>query len=154
MKLLYTLVFMLTLSTYNVKAQSVTKQPLALVKYKDNVKAPLTTKELKMLKEVYGNNLEKEVLSRPQRVKDFKNLLRNRVIIKQMPSLVNYPEKYKLLSETGLIKVYNPNLTMDSSYNEDSFNVLKYNLQFFGKRSSVYRIDNTNYFIHIKSQHQ
>ena len=43
---------------------------------------------------------------------------------------------------------------MDTSYNPSTFNPLKYNLKFFGKGQSIYRIGNTNYFITIKSQHE
>ncbi|TYC12778.1 hypothetical protein ES677_07460 [Bizionia gelidisalsuginis] len=153
MKLLYTLVFMLTLSAYNVKAQSVTKQSLTLVKYNDNVTAPLTIKERSFIKEVYADKFEEYVMNRPQKLKDLKNLLRNRVLIRDMPDLINNPEKYTLLSETDLFNIYNSTLNFDKTYNKETFNVLKYNLQFFGRGSKVYRIDNTSYFIIIKSQH-
>ncbi|WP_452222825.1 hypothetical protein [Lacinutrix chionoecetis] len=154
LKSLYVLALLFTLSVYNVTAQTPNKQPLQLVKYKDNVKAPLTAKETSFIKEVYADKFDAYVLNRPQKLKDLKNLLRNRIEVKEIPDLVNNTEKYKTLSEAGLFNTYNPALTFDKSYSKDNFNVLKYNLEFFGRGSRIYRIDNTNYFIIIKSQHQ
>lgn len=153
-KLLYTVALLFTISIFSTSAQSLKKQPLKLVTYNDNVKAPLTIKERSFIKEVYADKLEAYVLNRPQKLKDLKNLLRNRIIIKEMPDLVYNPEKYKTLSSAGLFNSYNPTLEFDKTYSKDNFNVLKYNLDFFGRGSRIYRIDKTNYFIIIKSQHQ
>lgn len=153
-KLLYTFALLFTISIFSATAQSSKMQPLKLVKYKDNVKAPLSTQELSFIKEVYADRLDAYVLNRPQKLKDLKNLLRNRILIKEMPELVGNTEKYKTLAEAGLFNVYNPALTFDNIYNKDTFNVLKYNLEFFGRGSRIYRISNTSFFIVILSQHQ
>lgn len=153
-KLLFILAILLSLNSFTAEAQNQSKQSLTLVKYKENVKAPLTVKELNMLKEAYTDQLEKYVLSNPQRLKDMKHLLRNRIKIKAMPELTGYSEKYITLSQAGLFDSYNKNLILDTSYNPNTFNPLKYNLQFFGRGQHLYRIDNTDYFILIKSQQQ
>lgn len=152
MKLLYTLVFMLTLSTYNVKAQAVTKKHSTHVFYASNVKAPLTAKELKMLKDVYADQLDKEVLNRPQRLKDIKNILRNRVEIvdynnKDLSSMVK-------LSSIPLFNIYNKALTRDAFFSPENFNVLKYNLPFYIKKRVTYHIDNSTYILSIIPQHE
>ncbi|QXP59800.1 hypothetical protein [Olleya sp. HaHaR_3_96] len=151
-KVFFTLAFGLLLFAQQGVAQTQKKQQTQLVKYKKNVAAPLTAKEMGMLQEVYQDKLQTYVLSNPQRVKDFKHLLRNRVSIKKIPSLVGNKNKYQLISDAGLFNNYNGTLVMDKSYDPSTFNVLKYNLQFFGIGSSIYRIDNTEYFIIIKSQ--
>ena len=154
LKLLYTFALLFTISIFSATAQSSKMQPLKLVKYKDNVKAPLSAQEQSFIKEVYADKFEAYVLNRPQKLKDLKNLLRNRLVIKEMPELVGNTEKYKTLTEAGLFNSYNSALTFDTTYNKNTFNVLKYNLEFFGRGSRVYRINNTNFFIVILSQHQ
>ncbi|WP_157814195.1 hypothetical protein [Olleya sp. Bg11-27] len=152
LRVFFTLVFGLMLFTQQGVAQTQKKQKTQLVKYSKNVDAPLTAKEMGMLQDVYQDKLQAYILSKPQRVKDFKHLLRNRVSIKKMPSLVENKNKYQFISDAGLFNNYNANLIMDKNYDPSTFNVLKYNLQFFGIGSSIYRIDNTEYFIIIKSQ--
>ncbi|RLJ59810.1 hypothetical protein CLV86_2875 [Lacinutrix venerupis] len=154
LRLFYVFALFITIGVHNANAQSANRQPLKLVKYNDNVKSPLTNKELSFIKEVYADKVDAYVLSRPQKVKDLKNLLRNRILIKDMPELIGNTDKYKTLSEAGLFNNYNSNLTFDKVYNKDTFNVLKYNLEFFGRGSRIYRIDNTSLFIVILSQHQ
>lgn len=152
MKLLYTLVFMLTLSTYNVKAQAVTKKHSTHVFYADNVKAPLTAKELKMLKDVYADQLDQEVLNRPQRLKDIKNILRNRVeIVEHKNKDLSY---FPALSSMPLFNIYNKALTRDAFFSPENFNVLKYNLPFYGKKRVTYHIDNSAYILTIIPQHE
>jgi hypothetical protein len=128
------------------------RQPLPLVKYKSNVDAPLTAKELAQIKEVYGDQAEKEILSRPQRVKDIKHLLRNRIEIKLVPGGDLKP--CPLLSEVSLFDAYVPTLSRDASFNPQDFNPLKYNFAFYSRAAALYKVDNTNYYIIIKTQYQ
>lgn len=128
------------------------RQPVPLVKYNSNVNSPLTSKELALIKEVYGDQAEKEILSRPQRVKDIKHLLRNRIEIKLVPGGDLKP--CPLLSEVSLFDAYVSTLTRDVNFNPHDFNPLKYNLNFYSRNAALYKVDNTNYFIIIKSQHQ
>ena len=68
-------IVLIYLISFNISAQhSRIKQPVKHVVYNDNVNNPLTSIEFNQLKEVYGNDLEKDVLSRPQRLKDVKNI--------------------------------------------------------------------------------
>jgi len=144
--------FAVIFTAQNVNAQGNRKLKTQPVNYGDNVEAPFTARELSMLKEVYQDKLEEYVLSKPQKAKDLKHLLRNRIEIKRNSELINYIDKYELLSKQGLFNYYNSNLTYDKNFNPSNFNVLKYNLQFFGNGTNIYRIDNTDYFIYIKSQ--
>ncbi len=137
----------------NVDAQSKRyKQALTVVNYNDNVNAPLTMKERNQLKEVYGDKLQQYVLNRPQRLKDIKNILRNRIEIK-MISNIKDQKRCPLLSEVPLFNYYVKSLARDISFNPQNFNPLKYNFEFYSIGSYMYRVDNTNYFIIIKSQH-
>jgi hypothetical protein len=144
--------FSILMSTTAFSQRKIKPQPLPLVKYNTNVNAPLTAKELSQIKEVYGSEAEKEVLNRPQRVKDIKNILRNRVVIKQISGAELKP--YPLLSEVTLFDAYVPTLKRDTEFNPKEFNPLKYNFNFYSTGAYMYRVDHTNYFIIIKSQHQ
>lgn len=156
MKIKLLSLFMFCLCFLNVNnsfSQSkATTQPLTLVKYGANVEAPLNNNELKQLQEVYGEKLEEYVLSKPQRLKDIKHLLRNRIEIK-MISNPRDQKKSILLSEVPLFNYYVKDLKRDTSFNPQSFNPLKYLLNFYSRESHMYRVDNTNYFILVKSQH-
>lgn len=137
----------------NVKSQTTTyQQPLKIITYNDNIKAPITAAELAKMQEVYGESLQKEILDRPQRVKDIKNILRNRVEIKQFKT-----EEIKscpLLSDVPLFDNYVHTLTRDTNFQPNDFNPLKYEFNFYGTGASMYKVDDTNYYIIIKSQHQ
>ena len=129
------------------------RQPVLHVKYNSNVNNPLNSTELNMLKEVYGEALEKDVLSRPQRLKDIKNILRNRIEIREI-SNVHDQKPCPLLSEVPLFDAYVNTLKRDAYFNKSTFNPLKYNFPFNSKGTKMYKVDHTNYFIIIKSQHQ
>ena len=49
--------------------------------YPSNVDLPFSKSELNKLEEAYGQNLNDQILERPVRVKDIKDILRNRVDI-------------------------------------------------------------------------
>lgn len=152
--ILFALVF--CVSSMAALAQNHQRQgqtPLGLVSYANNVDAPLNAKEKLQLEEVYGNKLNDYVLSHPQRLKDIKNILRNRVEYLRIPN----PHDQKpcpLLSEIPLFNNYAPDLKRDLVFNPQTFNPLKYQFNFYARGSYMYRVDNTDYFIVIKSQHQ
>ncbi|MBB3124708.1 hypothetical protein FHS04_002231 [Mesoflavibacter sabulilitoris] len=143
--------FAIVFTVQNVNAQNNRKLKTQPVKYGDNLEAPFTAKELGMLEEVYQDKLEKYVLSRPQKIKDLKHLLRNRLLITKLPHY-NSKSKVTLLSTVGLFNNYNKELKRDQSFDINTFNPLKYNLEFFKVGSAIYRIDNTQYYIVIKAQ--
>ncbi|MGJ8593938.1 MAG: hypothetical protein ACSHXF_15420 [Aquaticitalea sp.] len=145
----------LTVLVYsNAISQSNLKQaPLPLVVYNDNVNAPLTNDELAKIKEVYGEQADELILSRPQRLKDVKNILRNRVVFQELKAgetLKDCP----LLSTVPLLDYYIPNISRDVNFDKNIFNPLKYNFNFHSRAAYMYKVDNANYYIMIKSQHQ
>ncbi|NQX86650.1 MAG: hypothetical protein HRT67_12235 [Flavobacteriaceae bacterium] len=146
--------FLCAFLSSNTNAQSLKKrQPLPLVKYNSNVNKPLTSAETAMLREVYGAALETDILSRPQRLKDIKNILRNRFEIIEI-SNPRDQKKCTLLSEVALFDAYVKTLKRDVVFDMATFNPLKYNFSFYALGTHMYRVDHTNYFIIIKSQHQ
>lgn len=128
-------------------------KPYRAVKYNSNVKAPLNSNEMNFLKEVYGDALENDILSKPQRLKDTKHLLRNRIEIVEI-SKERDQKPCPLLSDIPLFDVYVKTLKRDKVFNKNTFNPLKYQFDFYSRITKIYRVDNTNYFIIIKSQLQ
>ena len=120
------------------------------VVFNKNVKDPLNTLEKNMLKEVYGESLQKNVLNNPQRLRSIKNIIRNRVEILNLP---NYPKNYKLLSQVPLFNKYNSSLKREA-FRKTTFNPLRYTFDFYTNETQVFRVDNTDYYIVIKSQYQ
>jgi hypothetical protein len=125
-------------------------QTSSTIKYDANVKAPLTNKENVQLQEVYGEMLQDYVLNNPQRLKDIKNILRNRVSVVELP---NFKKEVTLLSQVPLFSNYNKNLSR-KRFDKDTFNPLKYNFDFYSKDTKMYRVNHTNFYIIIKSQYQ
>lgn len=148
--LFFTIAFLGLLASQEVNAQHNKKLKTQPVKYSKNINSPLSSKEFNMLKEVYQDKLDKYVLSRPARLNDFKHLLRNRIVIKKITG--DLGSKVKKLSQVSLFDNYNPNLKRDLTFNLETFNPLKYNLEFFRVGSVMYHIDNTEYYIVIKAQ--
>jgi len=58
-----------------------------------------------------------------------------------------------MLSEIPLFNVFNDSLKRDHSFNPMKFNPLKYNFKFHSADTQLIRVDNSDYFIIIKSQH-
>ena len=113
---------------------------------------PFTADEMLQLKEVYGASLDKEILNRPNRALSMKNLLRNRIVIKNAPNLKDH-KKYTLLSKVPLFDAFVTTLERDSIFDPQKFNPLKYTFSFYSLGAHLYRVDGTDYFIFIKSQH-
>ncbi|WP_037348978.1 hypothetical protein [Sediminibacter sp. Hel_I_10] len=122
-----------------------------IVNYAENIAAPLSSSELSKIKEVYGDKAEKYVLSKPQRLKDIKNILRNRIEF----ITVQNPQDQKdceLLSEVPLFNYYVSGLKRDDTVSIETFNPLKYLFNYNSIGNHIYRIDNTNQYILVKSQ--
>ena len=133
--------------------QSKQKNPVPLAKFNDNVKLPLTANERAQIIEVYGEFADKYVFNSPNRLKNIKHILRNRVEIKLITDKNNVKACPKL-SEVTVFNSYVPDLKRDESFNPNSFNPLKYNFEFHSRAGAMYHVDNTNYYISIKSQYQ
>ena len=91
-------------------------------------------------------------MNRPNRVLSMKNLLRNRIVIKNMPNLKDH-KKYILLSKVPLFDAFVTTLERDSVFNPQEFNPLKYVFSFYSLGEHFYRVDGTDYYIYIKSQY-
>ena len=120
------------------------------VVFKPNVKSPLNDSEKRKLVEVYVETLHDNVLDNPQRLKSIKNILRNRV---EVLNILDYPKDYRFLSQVPLFDKYNSSLEREI-FRKSEFNPLKYSFDFYAKQVQVFRVDNTDYYIVIKSQYQ
>lgn len=129
------------------------KTDRTLIPYQDNLRAPLTKRELQMVTEVFGGETKSMVLDDAAYLNDIKNLLRNRISIQEVTE-PSKQKKTKLLSQIPLNKTYNSNLTRDNNFDKGSFNPLKYQLDFFENGTYLYKVDNTNYFIQVTSQYR
>ena len=79
--------------------------------------------------------------------------INGKVEIKNIPN----PSDQKactLLSDVPLMDYYVNTLDRDTNFNPQNFNPLKYLFSFYSKGTHMYRVDNTSYFIIIKSQHK
>ena len=119
------------------------------VEYSENCYIPFSDVELTMLEEVYGDNLNKYVLDKPNISLDIKDIIRNRVKIykEDIKDLSNYT----LLSSVGLFNIFN-NKKHLPIFNKNNFNPLIYNFEFGSRSKKIYRVDNTNYLIIINSK--
>lgn len=115
--------------------------------YPSNVDLPFSKSELKKLEEAYGQNLNDQILDRPIRIKDIKDILRNRVNIYQ--ENIKDVSTIPLLSNISTFDIYNHNLSRPI-FNRNDFNPLLYNFNFFLKTKQIYRVDNTNFLVVIK----
>lgn len=131
--------------------QSKQKNALPLAKFDANVNLPLTAKERAQIIEVYGDSAEKLVFNMPHRLKSIKHILRNRVVIKLI-SDVKDKKTCPKLSEVSLFN--DSNATDAKAFNPNDFNPLKYDLNFYSREAGLFQVDNTNYYIIVKSQYQ
>jgi len=115
--------------------------------YPSNIDLPFSKSELNKLEEVYDQNLKNKILDRPIRVKDIKDILRNRVYIYQ--ENIKDLSNIGLLSELALFDIYNKKI-IRPVFDINNFNPLLYNFNFFSKLKQTYRVDNTSYLIVIK----
>lgn len=102
------------------------------------------------IKEVYQDQAQKVVYSNAAWYKSLKKLIVERLkIVKQAPV---QGKKYPKLTEMGMLDTYNQSLKHDPVFNKNTFNPLKYNLEYFARSLKVYRIDNTDYLLMILPQ--
>ena len=122
------------------------------ISFKSNTKASLNNAELAKLKEVYGAALKTEILDRPTRILTIKEILRNRVVLREISDPIKQKPCPKL-SEIPLFDAFVSTLKRDVVFNPKSFNPLKYDFKYHKPGFQLIRVDNTNYFIIIKPQH-
>ncbi|MFK2819632.1 hypothetical protein U0L90_05850 [Flavobacteriaceae sp. LMIT009] len=148
-KLLLFLSLFLSVSGFYGHAQNKKDIKTPIVSFKSNVNPPLSLHEKNLIKEVYQEEFSL-ISESPERLRFVKNLLRNRV---EVSVLNDFPKQVKLLSEVSLFNKYNAKLKR-KGFDKDDFNPLSYNFDFYSKTTQIYRVDNTNYYIIIKSQYQ
>lgn len=118
-----------------------------------NVDAPISKHEKALLKEVFAKNIS-FVTDKPNLLKNIKDLLRNRVQVMYIPyekakgskQFTQAPD----LSTIALYNAYNPALVHDTTYNEKTFNILKYQINFYPNEKEMYKLG--NYYITILPQ--
>ena len=99
--------------------------------------------ESQFIVDVFGNTLAID----SQHYKNLQKLLRERVVFIQEPFQEN--EKFPNISQAPLLNKYNSELVKDLTFDENNFNILKYNLNFFSPNTKVYRFDNSDWLIII-----
>lgn len=102
------------------------------------------------IQEVYGDKTQELVINDPERLSFLTDLLENRIKVIEMPA--NEKKAYTKLSTMPLVNKYNAAIKRDFIFDPNNFNPLKYDLIFSSKKTEVYQIDNTNYFIVIQPQ--
>ena len=118
-----------------------------ITQYPSNVELPLSHDERIKLDNAYGSELKNQILDRPVRLKDIKDILRNRVFIYK--ENIKNLSKIPLLSNVPVFDIYNHKLKRPV-FKRNDFNPLLYNFNFFSKTKQIYRVDNTNFLIVIK----
>jgi len=99
--------------------------------------------------EVYGDQAQ-HLAGNSNLIQSFTQLLNERVEFKEVKQ--DLKEKFPKLSEVPLFNKYNPDLKRDDVVDKATFNVLKYKMRFFANYDVVYRVDNTDTVIIIRSQ--
>jgi hypothetical protein len=153
MKKLIIIITLILIPLYISGQQSEHINPLPLAKYNDNVNLPLTANERAQITEAYGKSADKLVFNNPHRLKSIKHILRNRVEIKLIIDQSNTKPCPKL-SEVSFFDGSSSGTKKEEPFNPNNFNPLKYNFDFYSRAASMYQVDQTNYYIIIKSQYQ
>lgn len=100
---------------------------------------------------IYGSKMLEFAQNNPEHLARLNDLLDNRIKVIESPA-TTAEDKYIKLSSVELLNKYNPDLKRDLVYDPNTFNPLKYNLNFFSNSAVVYRIDNTDFLIVITPQ--
>lgn len=155
MKKILMLVTAVLCTSVMVAQKNITKSQkrLTLVNYSENVDKPLTKKERIFIDEVYGEFADDYVYSNQNRLRELKNILRNRVILEEHPN--KDLSSLTKLSSVQLLKAFNPSISRDFRISSENFNPLKYQFEFFSRRTDIqyYWVDNTQILISILPQH-
>ena len=154
MKLFHFNIFLFLLAVGVIHSQNKSKktQNSEVIIFNKNTAESFSVKELQMLKEVYGNELQKEILNRPSRVLSVKEILRNRVLIQEV-SDPKYQKPCTMLSDIPVFDAFVKDLERDKYFDLLSFNPLKYDFKFHSPSIQLIRVDDTDIFITIKPQH-
>ena len=99
------------------------------------------------VKEVFADQADALVLQNPNRLTLIEGFL-SRVEVRNSPEYTG--KKFQLLSEVGLQKKYNINLTRDVVCDPATFNPLKYRFPMSSNKREIFRFDHTDYLIIIQ----
>lgn len=99
------------------------------------------------VREVFKDKADELVLNSNSRRLEIITDFLNRVEIYENANLGS--KKIELLSSIPINRKYNPDLKLDTYYNQNTFNPLKYDFNMSSNKILIYRIDNTNYIIRI-----
>ena len=106
------------------------------------------TKTESYISEVYGT-----INKNAQLYKNLVDLLSNRVEFQKSPK-VQGEKDYPNTSDFPLFNKNNPSLQRDIDINPESFNILKYNLNFYYSTTQIYRFENTDWLLIINPQNK
>ena len=104
----------------------------------------------KCIVEVFQDKADELVFSSKSKSKSLQKinrLFKKRLVIKHILNYTN--EDVVLLSTVPLFDRHNKNLVVDTAYNSETFNPLKYKFKFNENKTMIYRIDATDYLIFI-----
>ena len=113
--------------------------------FPENVNLPLSSSEIDKIESAYDDkSYLNKIYSSKALMKEFKDILRNRVKIEQ--------ENIKDISYAPLlssIKFHGNKKLLKRKFDLKFFNPLLYDFDFFSKKKKIYRVDGTNYLIII-----
>ena len=140
MKRKLVLAFLLCVFSYTIKAQEIIYESKQIT-VKSN-----PSLEDEFITSVFGNN----VMKGSQHHKNLIDLLQNRIEFTKLAKSSNSDKDYPNIDQIPLFNKYNNSITRDTTFDEKTFNVLKYDLNFFSKFTKIYRVNNTDWVIIIK----
>ena len=113
--------------------------------FPDNVNLPLNAFEIDKIESAYDDKaFLKKIYSSKALMKEFKDILRNRVKIEQ--------ENIKDISSVphlSSVKFFGNKKLLKRKFDSEFFNPLLYDFDFSSKKKKIYRVDRTNYLIII-----
>lgn len=117
----------------------------------NQIKNNFTDDEIRtFVTEVFQKNTNQLVYNvSPHRLNLITTFLNEKYVVEYRPEYVG--KKFELISNLGLNNKYNQNLIIDTYYNPNTFNPLKYNFPMSSRSKKMYRIGNTHYIISIKA---
>lgn len=142
-KLLLTAMFALIGITFFSSNQNVKNPELGIFLENKYTKSQIEA----FVREVFKDKADELVLNSNSRRLEIITDFLNRVEIYENANLGS--KKIELLSSIPINRKYNPDLKLDTYYNQNTFNPLKYDFNMSSNKILIYRIDNTNYIIRI-----
>jgi hypothetical protein len=140
MKRKLVLAFLLCVFSYTINAQEINyESKQTTIKSNPNLEDEFITS-------VFGDN----VVVGSQHHKNLIDLLQNRIEFTKLVKSSDSDKDYPNIAKVPLFNKYNKSITRDSTFDENTFNVLKYDLIFFSNFTKIYRINNTDWVIIIK----